>query len=392
MNTDAPTSIADQVEAQIDRSQWRSFKFSDLAENINEKISPKNSDLTHYIGLEHLDSGSLKIRRFGDPKAIKGDKLKIYKGDLIFAKRNAYLKRVSIAEFDAIASAHSMVLRARPENVIPEFLPFFLLSDTFWERAISISVGSLSPTINWKALAKQEFLLPPKDQQAKLAELLWAADKAVERAIATHMTCETTFRALEKKCFDHQGKVHEKLLNIATVKRGKFSHRPRNEPRFYGGDIPFIQTSEVVDSQKFIQEYSQTLNEEGLKISKMFPKGTIVMTIAANIGYVGILDFDSAFTDSLVGVWANEEKVLQEYLFYYLNYNQPVLDRLAPESAQKNLSIDTMDSFDVYFPEKKINQSQIIEKLDLVLDSIKTAANKVKSSQQLLKSLINQIF
>lgn len=113
------TSIAEQMNAQINRSKWCKYKVSDFVKNIVEKIVPKDSDLTHYIGLEHLDSGSLHIKRFGDPSALSGDKLKIYKGDIIFAKRNAYLKRAAVAEFDAIASAHSMVLRANPEIVLP---------------------------------------------------------------------------------------------------------------------------------------------------------------------------------------------------------------------------------------------------------------------------------
>ena len=126
------------IENKINRSNWIKFKFSDLVENITEKASPKNSDLKHYIGLEHLDSGSLEIKRFGKTSDLKGDKQKIYKGDFILAKRNAYLKRVAIAKFDALASAHSFVLRAKEENILPSFLPFFLLSDQFWSKAIEI--------------------------------------------------------------------------------------------------------------------------------------------------------------------------------------------------------------------------------------------------------------
>ena len=134
--------ITEAVTNKFDQVNWNTLEFTDLVENIVEKVVPKESGLEHYIGLEHLDSGSLHIRRFGKTESLKGDKLKIYKGDFIFAKRNSYLKRVAIADFDAVASAHSLVLRAKPENVLPEFLPFFLLSETFWERAIEISVGS----------------------------------------------------------------------------------------------------------------------------------------------------------------------------------------------------------------------------------------------------------
>lgn len=89
---------------------------------------------------------------------------------------------------------------------------------------------------------------------------------------------------------------------LAAIERGKFTARPRNDPRYYGGDIPFIQTGDVTRSGGTIKTYSQTLNADGLKVSKLFPKGTLFFTIAANIGDVGFADFDAACPDSLVAI------------------------------------------------------------------------------------------
>ncbi|MFZ4816560.1 MAG: restriction endonuclease subunit S, partial [Phototrophicaceae bacterium] len=129
--------------------------------NINERILPQDAEGLPYVGLEHLDPESLKLRRWGTPDEVEAQKLRFYTGDIIFGKRRAYQRKLAVAEFDGICSAHAMVLRAKPDVVLPEFLPFFMQSETFFERAISISVGSLSPTINWTTLAKQEFPLPP---------------------------------------------------------------------------------------------------------------------------------------------------------------------------------------------------------------------------------------
>ena len=181
-------------------------------------------------------------------------------------------------------------------------------------------------------------------------------------------------------------------MEVATVQRGKFTHRPRNAPQFYGGEIPFIQTGEVVRSGKYITEYTQTLNELGLSISKMFPKGTIVMTIAANIGYVGILGFESAFTDSLVGIKANDEKLDQEYLYYYLSFKQPVLDNLATESAQKNLSIDTFKYFKVRYPEDMGRQREIVRTLGLLQERVEHIQDKLKITTSLRSALIYKVF
>jgi type I restriction enzyme S subunit len=164
----------------IDKSKWKKYRFEQIAKSIGERVEPKQTDLEVYVGLEHIDSDSVHIKRTGVPSDVEGTKLRVYPGDVIFGKRRAYQRKAAIATFDGICSAHAMVLRAIESVIDPKLFPFFLHSDYFMDRAIDISVGSLSPTINWGTLKTQEFLLPPKDQQAKLAELLWAADEAVE--------------------------------------------------------------------------------------------------------------------------------------------------------------------------------------------------------------------
>lgn len=152
---------------------WRKWRFDQIATNVNERIdNPSESDFEYYVGLEHIDPDSLKLRRWGSPSDVEATKLIFRKGDIIFGKRRVYQRKVAIAEFDGICSAHALVLRAKPEVVLPEFLPFFMQSDLFMERAQSISVGSLSPTINWKTLAKEEFFLPSREKQKQFVRVL----------------------------------------------------------------------------------------------------------------------------------------------------------------------------------------------------------------------------
>lgn len=160
-----------------------------------------------------------------------------------------------------------MVLRAKGENVLPEFLPFFLLSEYFWERANEISVGSLSTTINWKTIAKQEFLLPPKEQQAQLAELLWAADEMVEKKINNYNKLVECKHAIRKKIFGGYDKraflkvdlsqfnknwkikkVHE-VCEICNNNRKPIS---KNERKKIQGIYPYYGPTKVLD---FISEY-----------------------------------------------------------------------------------------------------------------------------------------
>jgi type I restriction enzyme S subunit len=160
---------------------FETVKFEKIAFNISERVEPKKTELATYVGLEHLDADNLKIERTGTPDDVIGTKLKIYKGDIIFGKRRAYLRKVAVSHFDGIASAHSMILRANEKNIEKDFLPYFMQSDTFMSRAVQISEGSLSPTIKNKTLAVQEFILPKKEKQKELISVFKQFDTTMEQ-------------------------------------------------------------------------------------------------------------------------------------------------------------------------------------------------------------------
>ena len=156
------------------------YRFDQIAINCKEKAKADSIDISTYIGLEHLDSGSLIVSRWGSAVPIKGDKILMHKGDVLFGKRNAYLRRAAIAPHDGAFSAHGMIFRAREDVIDKSFFPLFIASDYFFDTAIRISVGSLSPTVNWRDLKDQEFELPDMDTQRKLAEVLWSINDTME--------------------------------------------------------------------------------------------------------------------------------------------------------------------------------------------------------------------
>ena len=156
------------------------YRFEQIAINSTEKRKPTEADMATYIGLEHMDTQSLTIKRWGSDVPIIGDKLVMKKGDVLLGKRNAYLRRAAIAPFDGLFSAHGMVLRPKENVIDKDFFPIFIASDYFFDEAIRISVGSLSPTINWKDLKDLEFELPSLDEQRKLSKILWSMIKTMD--------------------------------------------------------------------------------------------------------------------------------------------------------------------------------------------------------------------
>ncbi len=184
-----------QFGNHLSAKDFEKIRFDKVAINISERIEPKKTELTTYVGLEHLDADNLKIERTGSPDDVIGTKLKIYKGDIIFGKRRAYLRKVAVSHFDGIASAHSMILRANEEHIEKDFLPYFMQSDTFMNRAVQISEGSLSPTIKSKTLAKQEFILPKKEKQKELITVFKQFDTTMEQLKQQ----KTTLKNLKQK-------------------------------------------------------------------------------------------------------------------------------------------------------------------------------------------------
>ena len=157
----------------------KTYKFEDFAINCIEKKVPTKEEWKTYIGLEHMDTKSIFITRYGSDVPIIGEKLVMHKGDILFGKRNTYLRRAAIAPHDGVFSAHGMVLRPKTDIVDYDFFALFIASDYFFDKAIQISVGSLSPTVNWKDLKDIEFKLPDMDKQKEIAKVLWSINNTI---------------------------------------------------------------------------------------------------------------------------------------------------------------------------------------------------------------------
>ena len=391
--------LTKSLESKIDRTKWIKWKFKDIVENVVEKVIPKECGLEHYIGLKHLDTGSLKIRRFGESASISGDKLKIYKGDLIFAKRNSYLKRVAIAEFDAVASAHSLVLRPKKENVLPEFLPFFLMSEKFWERAIEISVGSLSPTINWKVLAKQEFLLPPKDQQSQMAELLWAMHDFVSSIICVEDILWILKRKISQEHYYDKTIPHERLRNLCDKIQDGSHFSPQeiyNNPS--KNRFRYVTSKNI---RKTGLEFKEDQYVDEIFHRKIYnrwdpQKGDVLITkdgAKTGVATINSLEEEFSLLSSVCLLRPNTNKMTSGYLCQYLNSDIGFNNMIGKMTgtAIKRLTLKTINAAKVPAASLEI-QDKITKKLNAIDSSIYQNRRNQEKSKHVLKSLINQIF
>ena len=379
------------MSAQSLKPGWKMVKFGDIAQNVAVRVDPADAKTDVYVGLEHLDPSTIHLRQWGHPTDVTGQKLAFKKGDVIFGRRRAYQRKLAVTEFDGICSAHAMVVRAKPKMILPEFLPFFLQSDMFMERAIEISVGSLSPTINWKTLRVQEFPLPPLDEQKRIAEILWAADEAVENWNSCQSSLQRLIGSIVEetaKNARNKGWDFKALGDVASVERGKFSHRPRNLPQFYGGPYPFAQTGDVHRAKSFIRDFEYTLTDEGKQYSKSFPSGTILITIAAVIGATAITEAETWATDSVVGIVPGDE-INVYFLEYFLRTQRHYLENVAAtQTAQKNINLQILRPLQVPVPPLAVQES-IVQKIAKIQAQIDLLENHLASCRGLIKSTTN---
>jgi type I restriction enzyme S subunit len=326
--------------------------------------------------------------------------------DVIFATVRPTLKRIALVpdHLDGqIVSTAFCVLRANPVQADPYFIYYWLLTDGFIDRMANLQRGASYPAVSDGDVLKQEIAVPSLPEQRAIAAVLseiQAAVEAQEKIVATlkELKAATTAKLYRKGLRGEPlkqteiGKIPEswevmRLGEVTSIERGKFAHRPRNEPRFYGGAIPFIQTGDVAKSNGRIRTYSQTLNEEGLAISRLFPKGTIVLTIAANIADTAILEFDSAFPDSLVGI-TPDGTMDAAFLEYYLRTQKADMDRLAPKGTQKNININFLKPWPTPRPSIE-EQQEIAHTLRCLDDKLEMASARRDTLKSLFSSMLH---
>ena len=171
-------------ERPMSKAGWTRVALATWCAMVNDRVDdPDEAGLERYVGLEHIDPGRPAIRRWGDiGDGIDASRMRFKPGHVLFGKRRAYQRKVAVADFEGICSGDIYVLRAKdPSVLLPELLPFIMQTDAFIEHAVEISVGSLSPTINWTSLAEYEFALPPLEEQRRIADGRWRHEQLRRR-------------------------------------------------------------------------------------------------------------------------------------------------------------------------------------------------------------------
>ncbi|MEZ5586263.1 MAG: restriction endonuclease subunit S [Sedimenticolaceae bacterium] len=269
---------------------------------------------------------------------------------------------------DQIASTGFCVLRAT-QDLLPLYLFFFTRSSGFIDRLVGMVGGAMYPAVSDSKVLESMIPLPPLDEQRRIVDILSRAEGIVRLQKQAADKAREIIPALFIKMFgdpatNPMGWPEVPFGEVGTLDRGKSKHRPRDAAELYDGPYPFIQTGDVARSGGVITTYKSTYSEVGLAQSKLWPAGTLCITIAANIAWTGVLSFDACFPDSVVGFLPGPE-IEPAFVQGWLSFLQPTIEANAPQAAQKNINLRILRDLPIPLPPFDI-QTEYSRRLDLL--------------------------
>ncbi|MEO8152446.1 MAG: restriction endonuclease subunit S [Rhizobacter sp.] len=402
--------------------------------------------------MEHVEAHTMRLLGTAEAASMKSSANRFFPGDVLYGRLRPYLNKVYLATFEGICSPEFIVL-PRTAGLSPEFLRYRLNSHDFVAFAKHLNAGD-RPRVDFDQISEFEILLPGEERQSQvvayLDEQLSRLDASVAalhrvqanlkryRASVLKAACEgrlvPTEAELARQEF-REFETGEKLLQhllakrrtsqserkfkepaspvtdalpklpdgwhwatmpqVGELNRGKSKHRPRDDELLYGGPYPFVQTGDVRYADGILSRHSQTYSELGLQQSRLWPAGTLCITIAANIAETARLAYPACFPDSIVGFVCDGGEVMTKWIQMFLATAKEHLETFAPGTAQKNINLDVLQNTAIPLP-PLAEQHRIVAEADRRLSLIRTAEAQVAANlaraQRLRQSILQAAF
>jgi type I restriction enzyme S subunit len=383
------------MKLKIDKTNWTPVSLGDVvAERRKSTKDPVADGLQHIVGLEHIDAESIHLRR-SEPISSDTTFSKTFKkGDVLFGRRRAYLKKAAQAPFAGICSGDITVMHAK-DGLLPELLPFLVNNDKFFDYAVEHSAGGLSPRVKFRDLANYQFLLPPKTEQARLAELLWAGDEVLEGLERVKDQTIWQRECLNKRYFSG--------YRTSPLKIEKFNSKvgsgstPRGGSKVYKTEgIRFLRSQNILERRIDLNEIAHVEESvhEKMKNSKVYNGDVLLNITGASIGRAAIYSDDQAANvNQHVCIIRTTTGLDNYFLMEFLNsgQGQRQISTFQAGGNREGLNFSAIRS--LRLPNYDIDQQKNISLIYRQLgDSLLKAKESIRSSKSLQKSLINQIF
>ena len=415
MNQDATTALVPKLRFPEFRGAevWKSIALKEATTPVTERVGERKlTPVSISAGIGFVPQAA----KFG--RDISGKQYQLYTlvrdGDFVFNKGNS-LKFPQGCVYQ---------LQGWGQVAAPNVFICFRLkkgySESFFQQCFEqnqhgkqlkrhITSGARSNgllNISKETFFNVEIPAPSLAEQQKISDCLSSLDDLVAAQARKVEVLKTHKKGLMQQLFPREGETRprlrfpefqvageweeKKLGSVCDIQRGKFSHRPRNDPRFFGGPYPFIQTGDVVKSGGGVVVASQSLNEEGLAVSKLFRPTIVLITIAANIGDTGLLSMLACFTDSVVGL-IPKDGIIPVFLELIMRGQKENLNKVATTGAQKNINNEILREVRIFLP--SVPEQQCIASCLSNLDALITVeTQKLEALKTNKKGLMQQLF
>lgn len=361
---------------------------------VTERATQRNNP----VALENIQSWSGEY--ISTDADFSGEGIKFQQGDVLFGKLRPYLAKAYLATSRGEAIGDFHVLRPS-QGFEPQYGFYYLLNEPFISEASSVTYGAKMPRIGWDSMGSLPFLQPQLWEQRQICRFLAYETARIDALIEEQQRLIELLREKRQAVISHAvtkgldpnvpmkdsgvewlGEVPAhwscmSLRHATEIYRGRFGHRPRNDPSLYDGEYAFIQTGDIARAKGYISFFQQTLNEKGCLVSQLFPAGTLVMAIAANIGDVAILNFEAYAPDSVVG-FKPDSNIDIEFLRFCFIAAWPALESSATQNTQANLNVDRIGALKAVFPPKdeQIEIAEYLRRANEQYDCLREEAKK----------------
>lgn len=376
---------------------WKMVKFGDVVKNANlVERDPEAAGIERIVGLEHLDPENLHIRRWNTPENGTSFTRKFVPGQTLFGKRRAYQRKVAYAEFEGICSGDILTFEPKDKKVLlPELLPFICQSDAFFAHALGTSAGSLSPRTSWKALKDFEFPLPPIEEQKRIAEILWAADEAVDAFLNTCACLDSLQATLIDNLIAQNKDIWQflPLGNLALAKPQYGANAPACE--YKEGGYQYIRITDI-DSNGVLNPHEKVgikLPDEKAKKYLLSPGDILFARTGNTVGKVYLhksQDDNCVYAGYLVRFKLNLKKILPDFLFLYTRsqFYKKWVKNTVRVGAQPNINGREYSTLPILVP--PMEQQKMILRQSAKIETIKRkVCRNVSEIRQVAKRLIN---
>lgn len=334
-------------------------QFGDVARECRETYKGDQTGMP-VVGLEHLEPETMTLHAWGSSADNSFTKC-FHKGQVLFGRRRAYLKKAVVAPFNGICSGDITVIEAKADILNPDLLPFIVQNDDFFRFAVGHSAGSLSPRVKWEHLQNYEFTLPSIAEQDELVELLQAMERTKNAYKALIAKTDELVKSQFVEMFgdpvsNAKAWQMRPLKETCALMTGNTPSRAVKE--YYGSYIEWIKSDNIANSSLYLTAAAESLSEKGAEVGRVVHPGTILMTCIAGslntIGNVAIVDRDVAFNQQINAIIPHQYDTL--FLCYLLKLLKPKLHEAASSALKCILNKGNLEAFTAIVPDMALQK------------------------------------